>query len=42
MDFSNIVDVLTFDIEKVDHRWQTLEEKNHIIRPQASIQDDPG
>ena len=38
MDFSNIVDVLTFDIEKVDHEClQTLEEKSHIIRPQASI-----
>ena len=38
MDFSNIVDVLTFDIEKVDHEClKTLEEKTISLDPQASI-----
>ena len=38
VDFSKMVDVLTFDIEKVDYEClQSLENQKHVIRPRASI-----
>ncbi len=38
IEFSKMVDVLTFDIEKVDYEsLQSLEKQKHVIRPRASV-----